>query len=97
MEQNRSPFEEIFKKEESRKEEKKERGILDALDNEEKSLFEESAKPDSEIISMEPKDERGGNIPKEKRYRELLNELVEKRYFEEAMSIIGEMKEEFKK
>jgi pentatricopeptide repeat protein len=96
MEQNKSPFEEIFKKEESRKEEKKEKGILDALDNEEKSLFEESANTGSEIISVESKDAGETDIPKERRYRELLNELVKKRYFEEAISIIGEMKEEFK-
>lgn len=96
MEQNKSPFEEIFKKEESRKEEKKEKGILDALDNEEKSLFEESANTGSELISVESKDAGETDIPKERRYRELLNELVKKRYFEEAISIIGEMKEEFK-
>ena len=38
MEKNKSPFEEIFKKEEGRKEEEqkeKEKGILDALDDEE--------------------------------------------------------------
>jgi hypothetical protein len=96
MEQNKSPFEEIFKKEESRKEEKEEKGILDALDNEEKSLFEESANNDSELLSTEPRETVEVDIPKEKRYRELLNDLVEKRYFEEAISIIGEMKEEFK-
>jgi hypothetical protein len=96
MEQNKSPFEEIFKKEESRKEEKKEKGILDALDNEEKSLFEEATHPDSELISMKQEDAGEADIPKEKRYRKLLNELIEKRYFEEAISIIGEMKEEFK-
>ena len=96
MEQSKSPFEEIFKKEESRKEEKEEKGILDALDDEEKSLFEESASPGSELISAESKDEGGAHIPKERRYRELLNELVEKRFFEEAISVIGEMKEEFK-
>lgn len=96
MEQNKSPFEEIFKKEEGRKEEKKEKGILDALDNEEKSLFEESGSNDSELVSTEPGEAVEVDMPKEKRYRELLNELVKKRYFEEAISVIGEMKEEFK-
>ncbi len=98
MEQNKSPFEEIFKKEENRKEEKEEKGILDALDNEEKSLFEESASSGSELISAEAesKYEGGVGIPRERRYRELLNELVEKKFFEEAISVIGEMKEEFK-
>ena len=94
MDQNKSPFEEIFKKEESRKEEeKKEKGILDALDDEEKSLFEESS--GNESGSLELKDERAGSSSKEKRYRELLNELVEKKYFDEAIGIIGDMKAEW--
>ncbi len=95
MEQNKSPFEEIFKKEESRKKEEKEKkapGILDALDNEEKSFFEGST--DSEAGSIEKK---GGNVSKEKRYIKLLNELVEKKYYEEAIGVIGEMKAEFGK
>lgn len=94
MENNKSPFEEIFKKEESRKkEEKKEKSILDALDEEEKSLFEESA--DTETVSLENNENKGSS--KEERYKKLLNELVDKRYFEEAMSVIGEMKTEFGK
>jgi len=94
MDQNKSPFEEIFKKEESRKkEEKKEKGILDALDNEEKSLFEETSK--SETGPLEQNDEKEGSSSKEKRYRELLVELVEKKYFEEAIGLISEMKAEF--
>jgi len=97
MEQSKSPFEEIFKKEESRKEKEEEKGILDALDDEEKSFFEDAAKPGAELISLEKEDKKGADIPKEKRYRELLNELIAKRYFEEAISIIDEMKEEFEK
>jgi hypothetical protein len=94
MEQSKSPFEEIFKREESRKkEEEKEEGILDALDNEEKSLFEESS--ESGPISLGEKDEREGSISKEEQYLKLLNDLIKKRFFEEAMGIIGEMKEEF--
>ncbi|MBN1694277.1 hypothetical protein JW879_02605 [candidate division WOR-3 bacterium] len=94
MDQNKSPFEEIFKKEESRKkEEEKEKGILDALDNEEKSLFEEPSK--AEIGPLEHNDEKEGGSSKEKRYRKLLDELVEKKYFEEAINLIGEMKAEF--
>jgi hypothetical protein len=95
MEQNKSPFEEIFKKEQSRKseeeEKEKEKGILDALDNEEKSLFEGSS--DSEVLSLEEE----GNVSAEKRYIKLLNELVEKKYYEEAIRVIGEMKAEFGK
>jgi len=96
MEQSKSPFEEIFKKEQSRKKEEekekeKEKGILDALDNEEKSLFEGSS--DSGSLSLEEE----GNVSAEKRYIKLLNELVEKKYYEEAISIIGEMKAEFGK
>ena len=94
MDQNKSPFEEIFKKEKSRKkEEKKEKGILDALDNEEKSLFGESSSSGS--VPLEGKGGEGGSASREKRYRELLNELVAKKYFEEAIGIIGEMKAEF--
>ena len=95
MEENKSPFEEIFKKEESRKKEKEEkeneRGILDALDDEEKTLFEGSS--GSETLSLE----EGGNVSAEKRYIKLLNELVEKKYYEEAIRVIGEMKAEFGK
>lgn len=94
MEQNKSPFEEIFKREEGRKKkEEKEEGILDALDHEEKSLFEESS--DGEPLSLEGKDGKEGGLSKEDRYRKLLNNLVEKRYFEEAIGLIGEMKKEF--
>lgn len=94
MDQNKSPFEEIFKKEESRKkEEKKEKGILDALDNEEKSLFEEPSK--AEAGPLEQNREKEGSSSKEKRYRKLLVELVEKKYFEEAINLISEMKAEF--
>jgi hypothetical protein len=93
MEKNKSPFEEIFKKEESRKkEEKKEKGILDALDNEEKSLFDGSSSSESG-----PLETKEGNVSAEKRYLKLLNELVKKKYYEEAISIIGEMKAEFGK
>jgi hemerythrin superfamily protein len=94
MEHNKSPFEEIFKKEQSRKKEEEkeeEKGILDALDNEEKSLFEGSS--DSGSLSLEEK----GNVSAEKRYIKLLNELVEKKYYEEAIRVIGEMKAEFGK
>ncbi len=95
MEQNKSPFEEIFKKEETRKkEEKKEKGILDALDEEEKSLFERSS--DSESNPLETIEDKGGSASKEKRYKKLLNDLVDKKYFEEAIRLIGEMKTEFK-
>ncbi len=94
MEQSKSPFEEIFKREESRKKEgEKEEGILDAFDNEEKSLFEESS--EASPISLEGKDEREGTLSKEEQYLKLLNDLIKKRYFEEAIGIIGEMKEEF--
>ncbi len=94
MDRNKSPFEEIFKKEESRKkEEEKEKGILDALDNEEKSLFEEPSKADAG--PLEQNYEKDGSSSKEKRYRELLVELVEKKYFEEAIGLISEMKAEF--
>ena len=94
MDQNKSPFEEIFKKEESRKkEEEKEKGILDALDDEEKSLFEEPSK--TEAGPLEQNYEKEGSSSKEKRYRELLVELVEKKYFEEAIGLISEMKAEF--
>jgi hypothetical protein len=94
MDQNKSPFEEIFKKEESRKkEEVKEKGILDALDDEEKSLFEEPSK--AEIGPLEQNYEKEGSSSKEKRYRQLINDLLDKKYFEEAIGIIGEMKAEF--
>jgi hypothetical protein len=93
MDQNKSPFEEIFKKEESRKkDEEKEKGILDALDNEEKSLFEEPSK--AEAGSLEQNYEKEGSSSKEKRYRELLVELVDKKYFEEAIGLLSEMKAE---
>jgi hypothetical protein len=93
MEQSKSPFEEIFKREESRKKEgEKEEGILDVLDNEEKSLFEESS--DSGPLSLEEKDEREGGLSKEEQYIKLLNDLVKKRFFEEAIGVIGEMKKE---
>lgn len=95
MEQNKSPFEEIFKREEKKKSEKQEEGILDALDKEEKSLFEESS--DSETITLEGEEGKGRNAPAEVRYRNLLNSLVEKRFFEEAIRVLGEMKEEFGK
>ena len=94
MEQSKSPFEEIFKREESRKkEEEEEKGILDALDNEEKSLFEESS--EAGPISLEGKAQEKGGFSKEERYLKLLNDLIKKRYFEEAIGIIGEMKKEF--
>jgi hypothetical protein len=94
MEQSKSPFEEIFKREESRKkEEEKEKGILDALDDEEKSLFEESS--ETGPISLEGKDETEGSLSKEEQYLKLLNDLIKKRYFEEAIGVIGEMKKEF--
>jgi hypothetical protein len=94
MEKNKSPFEEIFKKEEGRKEEeKKEKGILDALDDEEKSFFETSSPVEGG--ALEKMGEKGGIVSKEKRYRELLNDLVDKKYFEEAINLIGEMKAEF--
>ena len=94
MEQSKSPFEEIFKREEKKKQEKKEEGILDALDKEEKSLFEESA--DSETMTLEG-EEKGSSVSAEVRYRNLLNSLVKKRFFEEALQVLGEMKEEFGK
>jgi hypothetical protein len=94
MEQSKSPFEEIFKREESRKKEKEEeKGILDALDDEEKSLFEESS--EAGPISLEEKDQKEESFSKEEKYLKLLNDLIKKRYFEEAIRIIGEMKEEF--
>jgi pentatricopeptide repeat protein len=93
MEQSKSPFEEIFKREEKKKSEKKEEGILDALDKEEKSLFEESS--ESEAITLEGEEERENSAPAEVRYRKLLNSLVEKRFFEEAIQVLGEMKKEF--
>jgi pentatricopeptide repeat protein len=95
MEQSKSPFEEIFKREEKKKSEKKEEGILDALDKEEKSLFEESS--DSETMTLEGEEERGKKTSAEVRYRNLLNSLVERRFFEEAIKVLGEMKEEFGK
>lgn len=94
MEQSKSPFEEIFKREEKKKEEKKEKGILDALDKEEKSLFGESS--DSETMTLEG-EEKGSSATEEVRYRNLLNSLVKKRFFEEAFQVLGEMKEEFGK
>jgi pentatricopeptide repeat protein len=95
MEQNKSPFEEIFKREKKKKPEEKKEGILDALDNEEKSLFGESSGGDT--VALEVEGEREGSVSVEVRYRNLLNSLVKKRFFEEAMKIIGEMKEEFRK
>lgn len=93
MEKNKSPFEEIFKKEEGRKEEeKKEKGILDALDDEEKNFFETSSPGEGGVL--EKMGEKEGTTAKEKRYRELLNDLVDKRYFEEAINLISEMKAE---
>lgn len=93
MEQNKSPFEEIFKKEESRKEEEKEeKGILDALDDEEKSFFESPTDPESGVL--EKMEGKGGSVPKEKKYKELINDLLDKKYFEEAINLIGEMKAE---
>ena len=93
MEPNKSPFEEIFKREEKKKQEKKEEGILDALDKEEKSLFEETS--DSDTMKLEGEDEKGSGASAEDRYRNLLNSLVKKRFFEEAFQVLGEMKEEF--
>jgi pentatricopeptide repeat protein len=94
MEQNKSPFEEIFKREEKQKKsEEKEEGILDALDREEKSLFEESA--GEETIILEGDEEQEGGVSAEIRYQKLLNSLVKKRFFEEAIRVIGEMKKEF--
>lgn len=97
MEQNKSPFEEIFKREEKKKKsEEKEEGILDALDKEEKSLFEESA--GDETIALEEgeeNEEKGEGVSAEIRYQKLLISLVKKRFFEEAIQVIGEMKEEF--
>jgi hypothetical protein len=80
MEQEKSPFEEIFKREEKRKEKKKEdEGILGALEKEEKDIFKESS------------DEKG----EEEKYHTLIMDLLEHRYFDEVISIIEEMKEKF--
>lgn len=96
MEQNKSPFEEIFKREESKKKkEEKEEGILDALDQEEKSFFDESS--DGSALYLEGENEKEGAVSKEMRYRKLLNSLVEKRFFEEAMGLLSEMQKEFGK
>lgn len=95
MEKNKSPFEEIFKKEEGRKEEeKKEKGILDALDDEEKSIFETSSPEEGGVL--EEMGKKGESVSKEKRYRKLINDLLDKKYFEEAISLISEMKAELK-
>jgi hypothetical protein len=97
MEKNKSPFEEIFKKEEGREEEEKkekEKGILDALDDQEKSFFEASSPVEGGML--EKAGEKGENISKEKRYRKLINDLLDKKYFEEAINLINEMKAELK-
>lgn len=96
MEQNKSPFEEIFKKEKDRKEQKKkeqDESILDALDEEEKSVFDKPSNSGS--VSLEKKNNEGEGLSEEERYLRLLNELIERHYFEEAMSVVGEMKKEF--
>ena len=95
MEKNKSPFEEIFKKEEGRKEEEKEeKGILDALDDEEKSFFETSSPVEGGVL--EKMGEKGESASKEKNYRKLINDLLDKKYFEEAINLINEMKAELK-
>lgn len=91
MEQEKSPFEEIFKKEEKRKEKEKEEGILDALDKQEKSFFRES--PVESVKLEEPEEEK--NIGEEEKYHNLIKELLEQHYFDEAISIIDELKEKF--
>ncbi|MEO0293927.1 MAG: hypothetical protein ABIN61_06890 [candidate division WOR-3 bacterium] len=88
MDEKKSPFEEIFKREEAKKkEEKREESILEALDKEEKDFFEEPQEAD---LIPEPEE----NISKEEKYRRLVNELLEKKFFEEAIEIIEEMKRE---
>jgi len=90
MDQEKSPFEEIFKREEKRrgKEEKEEeQGILNILDKEEGSIFGESTEELSKIAEVEGE----ANIGAERRYRNLVNELLKHHYYGEAISIIKEM------
>ncbi|MCK4226480.1 hypothetical protein KAX29_06280 [candidate division WOR-3 bacterium] len=89
MDQEKSPFEEIFKREEKRKgkEEEEEQGILNILDKEEGSIFEESTEELSKIAEVEGE----ANIGEEERYRNLINELLKHHYYGEAISIIKEM------
>lgn len=83
MEQEKSPFEEIFKKEEKRKEkEKEDEGILGALEKEEKNIFRESG----DVLEEK-------TLGEEEKYRKLIMDLLEHHYFDEAVSIIEEMKE----
>jgi len=82
MEQEKSPFEEIFKREEKRKEKKKEdEGILGALEKEEKNIFKESSDENT--------------VGEEEKYHTLIMDLLEHHYFDEVISIIEEMKEKF--
>lgn len=94
MDRKKSPFEEIFKKERDRKKEQEkeeEKGILGVLDKEESGPFVEEEAEESTA----EKREESVEIKEEDRYRELVNDLVENHYFEEAINIIGEMKLNF--
>jgi len=86
MEQEKSPFEEIFKRERKKEEkEKEDKGILGALEKGETNIFKESG----------GKVEEKAPLGEEERYRNLVLELLEHHYFDEAVSIIKEMKEKF--
>ncbi len=90
MAQEKSPFEEIFKREEERQESKKkeEESILNALDKEEKNVLGKS-----EEVKIEEGVE--GAYSEEDRYRNLVDNLLESHYFDEAIKIISEMKAKF--
>lgn len=92
MDQEKSPFEEIFKREEKRKKEKVEedKGILEVLDREENNILEEES-PEVDIGEKKQNE----NLVEEERYRNLIEELLEHHYFGEAISIINEMKTKF--
>lgn len=86
MEQEKSPFEEIFKRERKKEEkEKEDEGILGTLEKGETNIFKESG---DKVEEKAPPGE-------EERYRNLILELLEHHYFDESVSIIKEMKEKF--
>ncbi len=91
MEQEKSPFEEIFKREEKQKEKQKEdEGILGVLDKEEKNIFKESGDASLQIEKTEE-----ATLGEEGRYLNLVKELLKHHYYGEALSIIEEMKGKF--
>lgn len=91
MEKEKSPFDEIFKRDTKNKEEKKEEeenGILNIEREEKTTILEES----DEELELE---ENATELSKEDRYQNLVMDLLKHNYYGEAISVIEEMKEEF--